>query len=162
MTTRPGIQGGWAAPPSQALATTDGTPPGEAGFTLLEVLVALAILGLAVVSAIQLFAGGLRLLKQAGDHQRATLIADQKARDASVLRAGHETGSEGPFTWERRIAVAEVPGELAATGTIPLRLYTVSVRVSWGEGTRGVDLATLRTALEPLPGVSPTASGPHR
>jgi general secretion pathway protein I len=162
MTTRTGIQGRWADPRSPALATTDGAPLGEGGFTLLEVLVAFAILGVAVVSAIQLFAGGLRLLKQAGDHQQATLIADQKVREASVLRAGQEGGNEGPFTWERRIAVADVPAELVTTGTTPLRLYTVSVRVRWAEGTRGVDLATLRTALEPLPGVSPTASGPHR
>ena len=47
----------------------------DAGFTLLEVIVALAILSLAVVAAIQGFAQGLRLLKLAGDHQRAMLLA---------------------------------------------------------------------------------------
>src|SRR3989442_9387407 len=52
--------------------------PTTAGFTLLEVLVALAILSIAVVASIQGFAQGLRLLKLAGDHQQATLIADQK------------------------------------------------------------------------------------
>ena len=47
----------------------------EHGFTLLEVLVAFAILGVAVVTAIQGFAGGLRLLRLAGEHQQAMLLA---------------------------------------------------------------------------------------
>ena len=45
-----------------------------AGFTLIEVLVALAILSLAVVASIQGFAQGLRLLRLAGDHQQAMLL----------------------------------------------------------------------------------------
>ena len=48
------------------------------GFTLLEVLVALAILGVAVVASIQGFAQGLRLLKLAGDHQDAMMVADPR------------------------------------------------------------------------------------
>ena len=43
------------------------------GFTLLEVLIAFAILSVAVVAVIQGFAQGLRLLKTAGDHQQAVL-----------------------------------------------------------------------------------------
>ena len=53
----------------------------EQGFTLLEVLIALAILGTAVVAAIQGFSQGLRLLKLSGDHQEAVLLADQVVRE---------------------------------------------------------------------------------
>jgi general secretion pathway protein I len=120
------------------------------GFTLLEVLVALAILGLAVVTVIQLFAQGLRLLKVSGDYQQAVLLADQKAREAGPLREGVESGQEGPFGWERRATVTPVPVELTVVSATPVRLYQLTVQVRWG-GNRSVEVATLRTAEEPLP-----------
>ena len=119
------------------------------GFTLLEVLVALAILSLAVVSMIQLFSQGLRLLKVSGDYQQAVLLADQKAREVETVREGFETGREGDFEWERRATVTAVPEELTVSGTNPIRLFRVTVQVRWGG--RSVEVATLRTAREPLP-----------
>ena len=127
------------------------------GFTLLEVLVALAILSLAVVTAIQLFAGGLRLLKVAGEHQQAALLADQKTREVGALVEGRETGTEGEFTWERSIRSTEVPAEVALTSPKPYRIYTVTVQVRW-DGKRSVEVATLRTALPAVPGDS--SAGP--
>lgn len=118
-----------------------------AGFTLLEVLVALAILGLAVVASIQGFAQGLRLLRVAAEHQEATLLADRKLREVVAPAAGHDSGIEGRFTWERTTAAVALPdGE--ATGAWPL--YAVTVRVAWG-ATRAVELATLRLAPPPPP-----------
>jgi general secretion pathway protein I len=119
------------------------------GFTLLEVLVAFAILSLAVVSMIQLFSQGLRLLKVSGDYQQAVLLADQKAREVETVREGVETGREGDFEWERRAAATTVPEELTVSGTNPIRLFRVTVQVRWGG--RSVEVATLRTAREPLP-----------
>jgi prepilin-type N-terminal cleavage/methylation domain-containing protein len=55
------------------------------GFTLLEVLIAFAILAVGVVSLIQLTSQGLRLLKVSGDHQQAVQLADRLARDTQVL-----------------------------------------------------------------------------
>ena len=119
------------------------------GFTLLEVLVAFAILSLAVVSMIQLFGQGLRLLKVSGDYQQAVLLADQKAREVETVREMVETGREGDFEWERRATVTAVPEELTVPGVAPVRLYQVTVQVRWG--SRSVEVATLRTAREPLP-----------
>ena len=119
------------------------------GFTLLEVLVALAILSVAVVSMIQLFGQGLRLLKVSGDYQQAVLLADQKAREVETVRGGVEAGREGDFEWERRATVTPVPEELTVVGLVPVRLYRVTVQVRWGG--RSVEVATLRTAREPLP-----------
>jgi general secretion pathway protein I len=119
------------------------------GFTLLEVLVALAILSVAVVSMIQLFSQGLRLLKVSGDYQQAVLLADQKAREVETVREGVEAGREGDFEWERRATVTTVPAELTVTGTNPIRLFQLTVQVRWGG--RSVEIATLRTAREPLP-----------
>ncbi len=122
----------------------------ERGFTLLEVLVALAILSVAVVVMLQLFAQGLRLLKVAGDYQRAVLLADQKAREVEVVQEGVESGQEEEFQWERRATVVPVSEDLTVVSLTPVRLFQVSVEVRWS-GNRSVEVATLRTAREPLP-----------
>jgi len=124
-----------------------GPQSNRGGFTLLEVLVALVILSLAVVSLIQLSAQGLRLVKLSGDHQEATRLADRIARGTEVRGEGVDGGQEGPFTWERRIALVPVPKELSTTAGPAPQLYSLFVNVRWGGG-RSVELATLRT----LPG----------
>lgn len=122
----------------------------ERGFTLLEVLVALAILSIAIVVMLQLFAQGLRLLKVAGDYQHAVLLADQKAREVESVREGVESGQEGEFRWERRATVVPVSEDLTVLSLTPVRLFRVSVEVRWS-GNRSVEVATLRTAREQLP-----------
>ena len=122
----------------------------HAGFTLLEVLVAFAILSVAVVAVIQGFAQGLRLLKQAGDHQQATLLADQKLREVVAPVEGQkDEGAEGGFRWERTTTVVDAPDLARARETAPWRVYRVAVRVHWGEGdARHVELAALRATAE--------------
>lgn len=140
-----------------------GSAGGEwaAGFTLLEVIVALAILGLAVVAAIQGFAQGLRLLKLSGDHQRAILLADQKLREIVTPEEGQESAVEGPFRWERRTRLVVTP-EPAPDATPPRwQVYEIAVRVSWDE-RRQVEIATLRafpTPVEAGPTPAPAPGG---
>ena len=126
----------------------------ERGFTLLEVLVALAILSVAVVAVIQGFAQDLRLLKLSGDHQRAMQLADQKVREVLVPEEQREHGAEAGFRWERVIRLVEAP-ELALPGRPPRwRVFEIAVRVTWDE-RRQVELATLRT----VPAVTTPVSG---
>lgn len=138
---------------------------GSGGFTLLEVLIAFAILSVAVVSLIELTSQGLRLLKVSGDHQQAVLLADRIARETQVNSdevkpdaAAVDTGEDGNFAWERRIERLPLPEELEPKQTLPGKevpgLYAVSVAVRWGRG-QSVQVATLRA---PAP-VSPTAGG---
>ncbi len=121
---------------------------GRRGFTLLEVLMALAILGLAVVALIQLTAQGLRLLKLSGDHQAAALLADRLAREVTAMAEGVETGHEGSLMWERRVAEASVPQELDPSSGPTARLLALTVVVRWGLH-RAVEVATLRTVAPP-------------
>ena len=115
----------------------------QAGFTLLEVLVALAILSLAVVASIQAFAQGLRLLKLSGDHQQAMLLADEKAREIVTPSEGREEGTEGSFRWERTTKILEAP-DLAPAGALPRwRVYEIDVRVTW-DTRHQVEVRTLR------------------
>jgi len=125
---------------------------GEGGFTLLEVLVAFAILSLAVVALIQGFAQGLRLLKAAGDHQQAVLLADQKVREIVVPVEGHEQGKEGTLEWERTVSVVRAPDLQRTPATAKWHVYQIDVKVRWGD-KRGVEIVTLRTSAEkPPPG----------
>ena len=141
MSTRPATRGFPALPPPRAPSRATG----EHGFTLLEVLVALAILSLAVVVTIQGFAQGLRLLKLSGDHQEAMALADQKARETLVPVAGRDEGTEGAFRWERTTKAVDAPDLQPAGVAEPRwRVYEITVGVSWGGGRR-VEVTTLRT-----------------
>jgi hypothetical protein len=111
------------------------------------VLVAFAILSVAVVAIIQGFAQGLRLLKVAGDHQRAVLLADQKAREVVNPVEAHDKGQEGAFDWERTVSIVTTPDLERTPATRKWHVYQIDVKVRWGD-TRGVQIVTLRTAAE--------------
>jgi len=117
------------------------------GFTLLEVLVALTILGLAIVTLLQLSSQGLRLLSLSDDYQQAVLVADRVARATDTLREGVVGGGEGRFLWERRVALVPVAEELTPGAGPAPRLYALSVAVRWGSN-RALELASLRAVVE--------------
>lgn len=118
---------------------------GDAGFTLLEVLVAMVVLSVAIVTLIQLTSQGLRLLRVSGEHQDAVMLADRLARAADVSRENVDTGHEGPFDWERRTRLVVMPADLTPVGSDSPRLLSLSVTVKWGGG-RSVEVSTLRLA----------------
>jgi type II secretion system protein I len=121
------------------------------GFTLLEVLVALTILGLAIVTLMQLSSQGLRLIHLSEDYQQAVLVADRVARSTDALQEGLDAGQEGRFQWERRVTLVPVPEELTPGAGPQLRLYALSVAVRWGRN-RALELASLRTVAEKAAG----------
>jgi general secretion pathway protein I len=128
-------------PPSDRPRVRDG------GFTLLEVLVALVVLSTTVVAALQLFGGGLRLARTAGDHTEAALLASAKLADLEpgALTEGQIDGTDGPYRWTRRVTLdpALLPVEADSPETMRIRLARVSVEVRWGQGRR-FELVTLR------------------
>ena len=117
------------------------------GFTLLEVLVALTILGVGIVTLMQLSSQGLRLLRVADDYQQAVLVADRVARNTDTLQEGVDAGREGVFRWERRITLVPVPEELTPGAGPRPRLYALSVAVRWGTN-RTFELASQRAMIE--------------
>jgi len=124
-----------------------------AGFTLLEVLVAMAILAVAVTAVMQLFGQGLRLARASGEHLTATLLASQKLTEVAQasLEPGERQGIEGTYRWQATVRSVpefqpvELPEGFRPTG----QLVQVAVRVEWGRG-RVVELTTLR-AVETTP-----------
>ena len=135
-----------------------------AGFTLLEVLVALVILAVAVVSLVELSSQSLRLIKTSGDYQQAVVLADRLATNTQPSDEGVDQGEEAGFRWERRISLVPVPEELRPAETIPGReppkLFAVTIDVRWGRD-QSLELATLRTptTVPATPGSAQSTSG---
>ena len=138
-------------------------PRDSAGFSFLEVLVAVAILGLAVSAAMGAVAQGLRLLRLSAEHEQALQLAERVLREAAVEGERVEGGTESGFAWERRIARVPLPDDRTVTfsptsaATPEVALFSVVVAVRWGE-RRTLELATVRAAQLPDPNAPPPSS----
>ena len=67
--------------------------PGSVGFTLIEIAVALAILGVGIVTCLQIFGGSLRMQARASRETRAVLAA-RAAMDAMLAAPEIQDHSE--------------------------------------------------------------------
>jgi general secretion pathway protein I len=130
--------------------------PRERGFTLLEVLVALLIFGLAFGVLAQIFQTGFRHSATAERTTTATLLARSQLARIGIdlpLEIGEiEEDAGGGFRIRTRVEPAEI--EVAADEFVPL---LVQVSVVWGlEADQGeVALTTLRLAPAPSGDGSP-------
>lgn len=130
----------------------------SAGFTLLEIAVALAILGVGVVTVLQIFSGSLRLQDRAARETRAVLHA-RAAMDALLFQpeiADHteeRTTAEG---FRTRILVrhagaedgVDSGGDLAFESDWSLRYLQVDVSWQDGSGAKTYSVKSLRVAPE--------------
>ena len=83
---------------------------GESGFTLLEVLVAFAVLAVLVVPILQVFGGGLGTTESARAYTTAALLARSKLAEVGVLEMLSEGETTGSFDvpgyrWRRSVAL---------------------------------------------------------
>ena len=120
---------------------------GKNGFTLLEILVALALLGIAIAMILQLFAAGTRALSASEDYLAASLAGEARLREivettTLTEAAWQEVDAEG-----HRVDVAIVETLRDRTDGLPVRVFdvTVTLRWSWGMKNRQITLQTLKT-----------------
>ena len=125
----------------------------EAGFSLLEVLVAFVVLALVASVLFRIFSGGLRNVDASERNMRAVLIAESALGGlgaATPLAAG--TVRSGAADARYAVELTVVPydeADAAAALTLPLQLFRVVATVRWDDGagaTRSISLATLRAA----------------
>lgn len=126
----------------------------EAGFTLMEVLVAFAILSISLAAILQIFSGGLRNAAVADRALVALGHAESLLASAGIerpLAEGERTGqlSDG-MTWRESIARYSDAETLATPPPPAMQPYSVTVTVTWEDGfsRRDVTLTTLRLGGE--------------
>ena len=133
-------------------------PSAQLGFTLLEILVAISILGVALTVIMQQFSAGLRIGHTSRTYTTATAYAKQKLEEFQLVEEMEEGAEAGDFddgyTWKVSILPYEVFMEEGGTEEdaesfelLPLEMYRLESVVSWmeGENEKSVSLVTLKT-----------------
>ena len=131
---------------------------GAAGFSLIEVLVALAIVGLGLAAAAGMLGTGLQGHSAARDVAAARAFAEDLIAQTGItgkLAPGATHGNfAGRFAWERTVAPFTDPAADAdrflKTRTAP-PLYRITVEVTWEDGRRRREIALSTLQLGPIP-----------
>ena len=126
----------------------------ESGFTLLEIMVSMAIMAIALVTVMQLFSGALRSAKVSSDYSLAVMGAKEKMDEAlavntltefdelekngefeSDMMEGYRWEITGPDPYEIPEGLAtDIEEESGVFDDLPFKLYQVGVSVSWASG----------------------------
>jgi general secretion pathway protein I len=143
----------------------------QRGFSLLEVILAFALLAVALGILVAILGGGLTQVRGAGDASVATLHAQSLMDEVGVLEPIEPGMSGGDFDggryrWQMEVTEVEDPApagvadpDVAPPETVGLQLpsapvlYRLRLDVSWGEGEfeRQITLVTLRARTPPTP-----------
>lgn len=125
------------------------------GFSLVEMLVALAVMGLALSVLYQSVAGSTRGSVVSSELSQALALAESTLEDFSAqLTIGkEEQGQFGDFNWQATASRIDALRSQTpdAAGESPALLALVTVTVSWPSGPREreVVLTTIGSVVEP-------------
>lgn len=123
------------------------------GFSLIELLVAIAILGLSLGMLYQASTGSLRSVGDIADAERAGWLADAllASRDTVPAQGWNESGRSGDLVWTVQTRPLPLPADVKADTPV---VHEVRLTVTWS-GRRGSREHVVVTALPealPLPG----------
>ena len=126
------------------------------GFTLIEVVVALAILGVGLTVIIELFSGGLRLARASMEYTKAVNYARIKMEEIAVkptVEEGTQEGESDDKTFRWQVGVKKVD-LLSIDKSIdykpPIELFQVKINVFWKSGSK-----ERSTSIESLKAIKP-------
>ncbi|GAB4388164.1 MAG: hypothetical protein Kow0025_05750 [Thermodesulfovibrionales bacterium] len=111
----------------------------------MEVVVAVAILGVAVVALIQLFSASLRAVKKSDDYSTALVYA-RSMLDEAVSAAG-VSGLEGSFDLGEGFTARRTVAQVSPEEEGGAERYEITVTVMWPPSGR-LTLKTTRSARE--------------
>lgn len=114
------------------------------GFTLIEIMVALTVMGFAVVSLVQLFSSNLRMIGTSQEYLMALTRAE------SVMREIVESDKIEEKSWTEltdqgyQVAVTVSETQKERTDNLPIKLLQIELVFSWEKALRRKSM-TLRT-----------------
>ncbi len=116
------------------------------GFTLLEVLVALAIMAVAVVYLMQLSSSNLRTIAASQGYMDALVQAETKMREITEADRLEETTWQEQTPEGRRVEVSVTEALKERAERLPVKLLQIEMVFSWEEALRkrSVTLKTLK------------------
>jgi general secretion pathway protein I len=111
------------------------------GFTLIEVVVALAILGIGLTVILELFSAGLRLGRFSEDYSLAVNYGRMKMEEIasqSNIEEGSEEGQfDDTFHWKatiQKVDLLSVDKDIEFTP--PIGFYQITVNIIWKSGSK--------------------------
>lgn len=118
----------------------------EEGFTLLEIMVALAIMSIALVVVFQLFSANMRGIVASGDYIHASMLAESEMRqildkDKLTEKSWTDVTDDG-----RQIDAVVTDIDSTRTKNLPVKLLKIDVTVHWTKGShdRKITLETFK------------------
>ena len=127
----------------------------EKGFSLLEVIVALAIMAGGFLAVLNLFSGSVRSVDFSGQYLKAVTLANSKMNELEILNfvVDDQTGifkNEESYHWQ--LDIAPYDSDLNDEKS-NIQLQKVLLKVLWNDNgnPRKVELATLRLEGQTLP-----------
>ena len=113
----------------------------DKGFTLIEVVIALAILGIGLTVLMELFSGGLRLGRVSEEYTKAMNYVSLKMEEIANQKTLEEGENEGEFDktfrWKAGIEKKDIlVGEQSTEFKPPVELYHIRVSVFWQSGSK--------------------------
>ena len=123
---------------------------GQRGFTLIEIAIGVAILGVGVASALEVFGGALQLARASGRRTEAVMHA-KALMDATLWspqladEISHGEIGDG-YRWERTIRPAGFDDQIDGEFRADVRLAVVTVDIEWDEpnGVKNYEISTMR------------------
>ena len=126
------------------------------GFTLIEILVSVVLLGVGLTVILELFSGGLRSVRISEEYTRAVWYSRTKMEEMLIARDFSEGVTEGAFdpqySWKAEVKKSNpsIGQEEETSSTLPIDLYQVVITVTWISGVRqrSLEIESLRALKE--------------